>query len=547
MPASKTNDLLCRYLRELMDATESTQGEICLKVGEVTRGVQVIDEDACAAAPEILIGDCLHCSMFLKNNRLEPLVIDALNDNAACTRMRRKTESCLLFPLRYQCHQVGLIALAAGRPDHYKTAHVDLSRLIGSELTYQLKRNEFGEAIEATLGKDAMLIGRSYALRQVDKFIEKASSAGLPVLITGEFGSERKQVAYAMHACGRRDYPFVEVKCARLDSIILEQSLCAQLKRSDGATIFFDGIDEMEYELQCLLADVLERETVVSTSSRSRPEPIRARLVASALRPVEGERRGPLLEKFDYLIVEVAPLRERREDIEPLVEYYLDKYSDRPDRSFSAEASHALEAYDWPKNVYELERVVARLAILSDDSVIGLRDVCKHVPGLANGSDETPSPPTLPGQHPRPPVIRSKRPGVISQVNMRVMQLADELIKGESTEADKLHPGLQTALKYIAENLHEAISLPELARHAGVSTSHLAYLFKKSLGVNFKLFLAILRIEEAKQLLVAKPHMPVTEISFQVGFGDLRHFERTFKRLVGRPPREYRHAALGAA
>jgi len=547
MPASKTNDLLCRYLRELMDATESTQGEICLKVGEVTGGVRVIDEGSCAASPEILIGDCVQCAMFLRHNRLEPLVINSLNDSAACARMIRKTESCLLFPMRYQCQQVGLIVLATGRPGHYKTAHVDLCRLIGSELTYQLKRNEFGEAIEAALGKDAMLIGRSNALRQVDEFIEKASSAGLPVLITGEFGSERKQVAYAMHACGRRDYPFIEVKCARLDSITVEQTLCAQLKRSDGATIFFDGIDEMGYELQCVLADVLERETVVSTSSRSRPEPIRVRLVASAVRAVDSERGGPLLDKFDYLIVEVAPLRERREDIKPLADYYLSKYSERPDRSFSTAASQALEAYDWPKNVYELERVVARLAILSGDRVIGLEDICKHAPGLANGSDETPSLPAPPAPQTRPPAIRSKRPGVISQVSMRLMHLADELIKGESTEACKLHPGLQTALKYIAENLHEAIPLPQLARHAGVSTSHLAYLFKKSLGVNFKLFLAILRIEEAKQLLVAKPHMPVTEISFQVGFGDLRHFERTFKRLVGRPPREYRHAALGAA
>src|SRR6185503_6685703 len=402
--------------------------------------------------------------------------INSLKDSAACARMSRKTESSLLFPLRYQCHPVGLIALAAGRPGHYSTAHVDLCRLIGSELTYQLKRNEFGEAIEAALGKDALLIGRSHALRQVDEFIEKASSAGLPVLITGEFGSEKKQVAYAMHACGRRDYPFVEVKCARLDSITVEQMLCAQLKRSDGATIFFDGIDEMKYELQCLLADVLEREAGVSASGSSRPEPTRVRLVASAARPVDGECRGPLLDKFDYLVVEVAPLRERREDIKPLVDHYLSKYSDRPDRSLSTEASHALEAYHWPKNVYELERVVARLAILSDDRVIGLEDVCKHAPGLANGSDETPRPVSPGGQHPRPTANRLKRPGVISQVNMRVMHLADELIDGELTEADKLHPGLRTALKYIADNLHDAISLSELSRHAGVSTSHLAYL-----------------------------------------------------------------------
>jgi len=541
MPASKTNDLLCQYLREAMDATESAQGEICLKSGESTEGIQVSGEGSCVVAPEILIADCLQCSMFLKDNGREP-VLNSVDNKAACARLNGDVESCLVIPLSYQGHQFGLMALAAGRPNHYKTAHLDLCRLIAGELTYQLKRNEFREAIRARLGKDAILIGRSYALRQVDEFIERASSAGLPVLITGEFGSERKQVAYAMHACGRRDYPFVEVKCARLDLTTVEQTLCAQLKRADGATIFFDGIDEMEYDVQCLLGDVLEREVGASILGGARRESVRVRLVASAVGATDDEPRGPLLDKFDYLIVEVAPLRERREDIKPLVDYFLSKYSDRPSRSFSAEASQVLAAYDWPKNVYELERVVARLAILSDDNVIGLKDVWRHAPGLATGSGESASQPLA--EHRRHTAVTLKRAGVISHLDLPVLQLVDELIKGDSSEANKLHRGLQTALKYVAANHHETITLPELARHAGVSTSHLAYLFKKSLGVNFKLFLAILRIEEAKQLLVEKPHMPVTEISFQVGFGDLRHFERTFKRLVGRPPREYRQAAL---
>ena len=65
------------------------------------------------------------------------------------------------------------------------------------------------------------------------------------------------------------------------------------------------------------------------------------------------------------------------------------------------------------------------------------------------------------------------------------------------------------------------------------------------MSVNFKLFLAVLRIEEAKELLIDKPQMRITEISYHIGFGDMRHFERTFKRLAGKSPREFRQEAIG--
>ena len=120
------------------------------------------------------------------------------------------------------------------------------------------------------------------------------------------------------------------------------------------------------------------------------------------------------------------------------------------------------------------------------------------------------------------------------------MALADALMRGDPAVTRNCHPGLKNALDYLASNLHEPISLHELSRHAGLSASHLAYLFQKTLGVNFKSLLAALRILEARQLLVDKPQMRITEISFQVGFGDLRHFERTFKRLIGKAPKEYR-------
>jgi AraC-like DNA-binding protein len=210
----------------------------------------------------------------------------------------------------------------------------------------------------------------------------------------------------------------------------------------------------------------------------------------------------------------------------------------------SSEALKAFEAYDWPGNVYELERTVARLAVMSEESVITLKDVRAHAAKLASAYSEAEAaaPVTSAGWVESD---EARRAGRLARLDMRVVRLARSLIREDFNELKRFHPGLQNALEYVARNLHDVISLHDLARQAGLSASHLSYLFQKGLGVSFKSFLAIIRIEEAKQLLVEKPHMRITEISFQVGFGDLSHFERMFKRLVGQPPREYRSLTLG--
>jgi AraC-like DNA-binding protein len=181
---------------------------------------------------------------------------------------------------------------------------------------------------------------------------------------------------------------------------------------------------------------------------------------------------------------------------------------------------------------------------MSDDETIDLNDLKIHAPGVAAGREEFQSSKaeSTPGFEDN--TLFSPTGAVLDE---RLSVLARELIKAEFQAIKNFHPALRNALEYLAGSFHEAITLRDVARHAALSASHLAFLFQKTLGVNFKLFLAILRIEEAKQLLVEQPHLRITEISYQVGFGDLRHFERTFKRLLSRTPREYRSLLLGEA
>lgn len=107
----------------------------------------------------------------------------------------------------------------------------------------------------------------------------------------------------------------------------------------------------------------------------------------------------------------------------------------------------------------------------------------------------------------------------------------------------QLHGGLRRALLHLGEHYADPLSLPELARQAHVSASHLGYLFRASLGTSFKPLLQQLRIEKAKALLDLDARARITEVALTVGFSELSHFERSFRRLVGTTPRAYRETA----
>jgi len=119
------------------------------------------------------------------------------------------------------------------------------------------------------------------------------------------------------------------------------------------------------------------------------------------------------------------------------------------------------------------------------------------------------------------------------------------LVRHEFDSLANFGTGLQRALRYVGEHFQEEISLGQLARESFISVSHLSFLFKRNLGVPFKTLLAAVRIEKARQLLGDNRQQSITEISLDAGFGDLSHFERTFKRLTGTNPRDYRRQQLG--
>ncbi len=224
------------------------------------------------------------------------------------------------------------------------------------------------------------LIGRSPAMERVFRLIENLEHSEATVLLTGESGTGKELLARAIHARSpRRSGAFIAVNCGALPGELLESELfghvrgaftgavrerAGRFELAAGGTLFLDEIADLPVQLQVKLLRVLQERTFERVGeSESRPSD--ARIVAATnvdLRRAvqEGRFREDLLYRLRVVPIEVAPLRERREDIEPLARYLLARVAARQGRSlrFSPDALRVLLGHAWPGNVRELENAL---------------------------------------------------------------------------------------------------------------------------------------------------------------------------------------------
>jgi DNA-binding NtrC family response regulator len=434
------------------------------------------------------------------------------------------------FPIRYQVDDLGCLTIV--RPlSLLGDVGTQACSWIAKDLAYHLKRHEVCRLARVWQGRDVSFIGTSEPLRRIDRFVEQASRTALPALILGSPGSEPERVALALHLVGAaREGAFVQVNCATLEISSFEQRLLELLQRADGGTLLFARLEDLDLRLQSLLCEVLE----IGSSSWAVGKgggPVVVRLLATATQKVDeqvarGELSSALLEQFDFLRLEIEPLRNRREDIPPLMEHYLRRHACGEVPEISSEVMAACVEYEWPGNVTELSRVVARLAVLAGDEPVELRHLRVYAPQiLQEGNRAAVSEP--PG---RPASGRLAAPDV-------------ERHEALLARLESCHPALRRAIEHIGENYRQKLSLAEVAASAFVSSSHLAHLFQQDLGTSFTRYLGGLRIDHAKHLLLERPRDAITTIAAETGFSDLRNFERTFKGSVGCTPKEFRRLA----
>jgi Nif-specific regulatory protein len=236
----------------------------------------------------------------------------------------------------------------------------------------------------------ADIVGESEAMRSLLRQLEKVIDTRATVCIEGETGTGKELIASAIHHQGRRrDKLFVAVNCAALPENLLESELFGHKKGAftgadhdkkglfeiaDGGTLFLDEIGEMSLGLQAKLLRVLQEgevRPVGATSARA----VDVRIICATNRPLEKEVEANRFRQDLYYRLKVFPirlpaLRERREDIPLLAEFFLRKYTREMKKAvagFSQEAMGQLQAYGWPGNIRELENETQRLVIQVDE------------------------------------------------------------------------------------------------------------------------------------------------------------------------------------
>jgi DNA-binding NtrC family response regulator len=243
------------------------------------------------------------------------------------------------------------------------------------------------------------LVGRSTAMRAVFEVLARVADADVPVLLTGETGTGKTTIAAALHArSARASAPFVAVNCAALPEQLLESELFGHTRgaftgatqaspglfaEADQGTLFLDEIGELQPALQAKLLHVIER-GVVRPVGGTRERRVNTRILAAtnldlAAAVRDGEFREDLYYRLALVVLEVPPLRERREDIPLLVEQAFSaarrRYPTAVPRRIGDEVMAAFLAYRWPGNVRELAHLVERLVLLSRSEVIGPADL----------------------------------------------------------------------------------------------------------------------------------------------------------------------------
>jgi transcriptional regulator with PAS, ATPase and Fis domain len=217
------------------------------------------------------------------------------------------------------------------------------------------------------------------------------------VLIEGETGTGKELIARLIHDAGPREaHPFVAINCAALPQHLLESELFGHKKGSfTGAerdraghlvaagrgTVFLDEVDKASREFQARLLRVLEDRAAVPLGS-SDPRPIHARIVCAANRDLQGQAdRGEFLPDLYYRLagirLAIPPLRDRPEDLEVLVDYFLDNFAGKLRHGgyrLTREAREALHVYEWPGNVRELRNVLEGAAFFARGDGVILRE-----------------------------------------------------------------------------------------------------------------------------------------------------------------------------
>jgi DNA-binding NtrC family response regulator len=292
-------------------------------------------------------------------------------------------------------------------PKPFKPSHIAL--VVEKAMERQRLRREKAVLSEEVDKRYRLVAGASAKLGDAIAGAKKAAASKSTILLLGESGTGKELFARAIHSWSeRKERPFIAINCVGLSKELLESELFGyekgaftgahQLKRgkveiANGGTVFLDEIGDISEELQAKLLRFLQEREFERVGGTQLIQ-VDVRIIAATNRNLEvavkeGRFREDLYYRLNVVPIVLPPLRERKEDVPALAQFFMQRFALESKKNFTAisqEAMEALHAYDWPGNVRELANVIERAVVLGQPPTIHIEDLS---PGIASAEPET--------------------------------------------------------------------------------------------------------------------------------------------------------------
>ncbi|MCB2378664.1 sigma 54-interacting transcriptional regulator [Hymenobacter sp. BT635] len=343
----------------------------------------------------------------------QPLLLTGLDFELAARRYRllqysmekNGTRAMLGVPLWNKAEHAAVLILASHRPDAFTPDDLNLVMSLAPQITLAMQNLHAFEQIEAlraqlerektylideinTTAKFEDFVGQSAVMQQVQTRIAQVAPTDTTVLIMGETGTGKELVARALHNLSpRKERALIKLNCAALPAQLIESELfghekgaftgahdrrIGKFELADGGTIFLDEVGELPLDLQAKLLRVLQEKEFERIGGR-RVIQTDVRVIAATNRVLEdevaaGRFRADLYYRLNVFPIRLPALRERPEDIEPLMRHFLERFTKqmgKPVRGLRERDLRTMQLYGWPGNVRELEHVLEQAVIVS--------------------------------------------------------------------------------------------------------------------------------------------------------------------------------------
>ncbi len=366
-------------LRESLSRLFTREGFEVDSTGTAEEGLELIDSNIY----DVIISD---------------IILPRMDGIEMISRIREHLpEQIFIVITAYASLDTAIKALRAGAYDYIMKPIIneEIKQVVNNAINQKNLRRE-NALLKRQIRRDhdfSSIIGRSQVMRDIIEEIKKISNTKSNVLMLGETGTGKELMAKVIHDNSpRKDLPFVPIHCSAIPENLLESELFGHVKGAftgavyskkglfedaDGCTVFLDEIGDIPLSFQVKLLRAIEEQEIRSVGS-TKTKKVDLRFISATNSNLKelvesGRFREDLFYRINVITINLPPLRDRREDIPPLLEHYLEHYSLEVGKKvdkISPEAHALLVSYAWPGNVRELQNVIERAVLISEGDTI---------------------------------------------------------------------------------------------------------------------------------------------------------------------------------